>query len=338
MTKYFALASYSNYNGPRTITELRNNGYSREEVSFLESRFKKPKPSEVTKLYFSKKSKYPRYKLREFTNIKKTLKVENADFIVHPRFYLKYMHNNFYSYNNCFKDFDNNVVYLATDGGVMNLFPKEKKKEACDTKFLCLLKEVYKASENTKPIGNLIFYKNIVDENLLDQIVTYKKSVISDEYLSKIVSTNLLKFDEENYQMIDDMLSSTDNSNVSLGLEMLTSYNYNENPFRVAFLLFKNLKSVRYNKSANSTAFQEMLSYLNLNKHLDSYSYHNVFEYIANINGKNACDEDINFSKEVVKKGIINILAELPYMGNGLFEKLGFDIKIDVEHRNGPIL
>jgi len=234
------------------------------------------------KIYASKASELPRFKLKEFIKekgLKKTSRYNQSDIIIINRGYfvdmlkeckfkdyvfikgdfietkIKRKDTNDATYDNFkttlknSKDKDNVVIvseYTVNEIEKRNLFQKYPAEEA-----------VYNAY-STKMQGTYInFYRNHRLENLLDilycnrkEIMNGKIKIIFDEDMFVELNQEGIELDNEYLQTLRDMLFSKDESNIKLGFEMMSNLVVNNHMLlSVSFLLNELIHTTKFRPS-----------------------------------------------------------------------------------------
>lgn len=261
-------------------------------------------------IYFSKDSSYPRYRLRNFTDNKRTILKEKADYIVMP--------NSTYSIDNMditlYKD-ENNVLYLLQGEGrysyyrhyidVEKMFEEEAKGQGFkDTddfpKFIKYLME--KDGKTLEPVKGKLFStgKIACKEDVFEIYKNYGDRLISEKQLDSYINSqgNAIEMDDDQFDMINNLLKSKEQATVSLGLRTLTSFDTDKYLVPIALLMTNNLHNIVRNKDWNSVgtkAVRAKIPFLRHNSVASNQDLINLYNRIVNL-----CKTDSD--RELIRK------------------------------------
>lgn len=209
----------------------------------------KGKIPEDSKLYFTKNSQFPRFKLTE-TNFKRKLKLDAADYVV-----VKDGMFDMDEFHDCtiFKC-DEGIYILKNTENAYSVSRSIEDSVRCGW-YSTAAKTAYKdvhtkgLSQIFKNLGitvtNLTILKSNVyvsvanSSDFLIKVVenTFNKPIITDESLDSQINGTLEVLDEDTINTLYDMLTSSDFSNRSIGLKLLCGFNVTETPLTVRLLL-----------------------------------------------------------------------------------------------------
>lgn len=308
-------------------------GIPLEYIADLKSKISKIKPitrNEITpteKLYFSKSSMVPRFKVKEFllqnTTTEKTRIAEYATLIIYNK------HN--------FPDLLNKSekqIYLQ-EGYVLNNNPENIKLLHINNptyiksqKFLFVPKD-YVHSINTytkikiESIGTYIkFYStnNQAEIDLLsniDKILSTNARFIDDYEFQRNIQTESIIIDNDIYDNLRGMLAHKDKENISLAIDIMANVNYDKSKLYLLLLLNEfahNIWRVTF-----TTNFKGLLNYLQTRVNQQEWK-----ECVNNLFKEFKGEHEI----EVIKQYIIR------KMSNEFSNNLNFkitDIKIELK-------
>ena len=193
-------------------------------------------------LYFTKNSKFPRFKLSD-TTYKRCIKKEKADCIITA------IDKNFYSRHvDCLIE-TKDAYYLS--------YSQISSHEIC---------ELLKITPGDYTIQKDITYYSDLNQdqlmylNIMSGKIT--KPVMLDETLNKIIDSKNQILSKEDADQLYTMLSCSDSDTVGLGLKLMTNYNLSETPVTAKFLLYSTYNSWKYNSAKNNVAIKNMFKNL----------------------------------------------------------------------------
>lgn len=186
--------------------------YSKNKISFEDEL----KDNAV--LYFTKNSKFPRFKLSD-TTYKRCIKKEKADCIIT-------------TINKTFYPRCTNYLIETKDAYYLS-YSKIESHE------ICQLLRITSGDYTVK--NNIIYYSNLNQDQLMYlDIMSGKitKPIMLDETLNKIINSKNQILSKDAADQLYTMLSSSDSDTVGLGLKLMTNYNLSETPVTAKFLLY----------------------------------------------------------------------------------------------------
>lgn len=325
---------------------LRNNEISIDDVDaipfdniiFLEKKINEVNSLDgINKIYFDKTSDFPRFKLSNFTSIKKLNSSDEADCVVYKNLYfdnpLKLLR---YKYS--IRDLDSDIVYLISEGFYNNTNIKPiSSDESQAEKIKRHLIETGMTSRNLVIDEDITLYK--IDECPNIMQIAENKKIISDANLDLLISKNLIKLDDESFKSIDSMLSSNDSGSIEIGVQMICNLDYFDSPFRMLYLIRKNGVKISNSKKVNSIVFKNLINSFGFSKHegtrlacfrLPNFTYFDMIKMSKPFDFSKACDEDKEFAKNIYKDEIYKALCESQLSNEDVLEALNVDLKITI--------
>ena len=253
-------------------------------------------PNTLGKLYFTKSSSVPRYKVREVKdkyNLSVIRDSRKADTIVISKNEVKenIQHSwGAYMYpRNTVKEvlgmlYDapstvvNNISMRYTSYHIELLKNKELVKDAIDKvnnlpADIDYISFTYGCRDKFERIADglncTIEHKSnvkIIEPAAYDGMMSYKgKNVITDSALQSILGSSGME--HENYVFIDQLLNSNDPGNIELGLTLMANCNFEESQHYLLILLGDHYNKHRYVKYCHSVAFKSLLDFMDFNKY-----------------------------------------------------------------------
>ena len=266
----------------------------------------------ITKLYFDSSSTYPRFKIKDttFQRVIKVSKCEAAVVSDQIRYVAGGGSFQVYEYT---KPDSSKIVYCVS--------PEEFKKED-----LFIYNEVCSYGSdfidgaktlNYIPKGSILIYSgelcfcDSVYAEALDNIINVYPKYTKESTLDKIVNGTLEDINEETLLSLNDMLSSSDNSVVELGLKILQGLNVTKFPTSITCLIYGNYAYMLGNKALNTTGVNQVLKSLNI---IASYVPRDPISGLINVckNAvwKNADAEDLKLATILCKSIITKYLQD----------------------------
>ena len=272
------------------------------------------------KVYFTKTSTIPRYKLKEYLdnnkiNLDRTNRREKATTYIVNFNAIKYLKKELIEYNTdgeCVKvpidEYERVVGFMTNDvKKYINLYnPSFVLSKDTDLINTCPNAELIKIHLITSGWG---YDKKtgILDSiNLVLEKVNISKIVFDETLLEQC--TKEITIDSEIYESIRSMLNSKDEGNVSLGIEMISNCNYVDSKHYILFLLneFWNGSIKRATKTTN---FVNCLKYFQQYRNVISNHWQLLVDQLLKENPTNE-------HEEIIKNYIINrINATSSYRG-----------------------
>lgn len=289
---------------------------------------------DIKTVYFDKTSNFSRFKLSEYTNIKRCIKVEKADAIITaiPQF-------NKYSWCNLwvFKSESQNALYFDYEYQYLN-------DETCKQWLGVTTVTPYDLLNKLISLGHFpddckFVYRGIVHEinaekfTSINLIRSTDKKVILDSVFNNKITKTLQNPTYEDINTIGELLQSSDIATVELGMKLLQNYNVIDKACSIGFMLLKNGKSILNTKTYKSKDFQTLLATLNLQKHNLSCYYESSFlryaEYFSKICTN---EEDIAKHKEMVIELCENEINELELKLQERFKAFNISIECKIKY------
>lgn len=315
----------------------------------IHSKLNSSDPSTFKKVYFDPLCKYPRFKLNSLTNIKRCLDPSKADSIIlHKMEFTTYSSKSSISGANKTRDYlilysaQNNCYYLI-DYYPIKLYDSKEWK--------LLNKYITQYSkDNTSglhswasalingqilPSDCVIFYfgKMILTDDkqteFLDNLYSKYMKITYDTELDRFINIGLQKPEKEDLETINNMLASSDESVVGMGLKLLTNYNLGASACSIGIIIAQNWGNIIRSSVSRSVGFEQVLATLGLNK--DTLNYQDKYS-IVNALYDNSTDD---IDKAQARNAIIsNITIEMRKCWENYekkFSKLGLSFKFTIE-------
>jgi len=266
----------------------------------LQSLFKFVNDSQNTvnkgdKVYASKASELPRFKLKEFINdngLKKTSRYNQADVIIINRGHFIQMLKEckFKEYTFIKGDFAENKISKKDNNENTYKFFKESLKNNSDKDNVAMVSE-YSVKEMEKgnlgikhPTDKALYdthtikikgtyinlYRSARLSNLMNILFELRKEIMSgkirivfDEDLFVTLNKEGIELDDEYLQVLRDMLFSEDKANVKLGFEMMSNLVVNDHMLlSVSFLLNELMHTTKFRPSYYTSSNTNLKSLL----------------------------------------------------------------------------
>ena len=266
----------------------------------LQSLFKFVNDSQNTvnkgdKVYASKASELPRFKLKEFINdngLKKTSRYNQADVIIINRGHFIQMLKEckFKEYTFIKGDFAENKISKKEQNENTYKFFKENLKNSSDKDNVAMISE-YSAKEMEKgnlgikyPTDKALYdtytikikgtyinlYRSARLSNLMNILFELRKEIMSgkvrivfDEDMFVTLNKEGIELDDEYLQTLRDMLFSSDKTNVKLGFEMMSNLVVNNHMLlSVSFLLNELMHTTKFRPSYYTSSNTNLKSLL----------------------------------------------------------------------------
>lgn len=229
------------------------------------------KKANITKddiIYFSKSSSYPRHRLANFTENKRTIKKDKADYIVIPNdgfsfvkepetFYKDIISGNFYKLDES-RNYYENDEFLRFLHKYHARFPYDKHKVTRKGFLLGWAKMVLNLELQEVDLFKFITNNNYAKEDLIDLYDNYAKKVITEKQLDAYINSldTTMSLDREKFDMINNMLKAKDATSTSLGLRMMNSFDSDKSLIPLALLLLFNIQNITRNKEWNTVGIK----------------------------------------------------------------------------------
>lgn len=204
-------------------------------------------------LYFTKQSKFPRFKLTG-TEYKRCLKPEKADVIIIPDIKNRMSCS---CYSSGYRIYENSEsYYIVSDYDFKRLF-HESDKELLAGLNIFGFNKTFSYIMHTDQI---ITFDS--DDSIYFDLINNKftKPVITDNMLDIKLSTSLPTITESDVDSINSMLNSPDKSVQELGLKMLTGFNIFETPTLIKAMLMSAYSTCSNSILRGGVAIQKMLN------------------------------------------------------------------------------
>lgn len=193
-------------------------------------------------LYFTKSSKFPRFKLSD-TSYKRCTKIDKADCIIVN--YDSYVYR-----NNIYDLIETDDVYYITTYIIPNL----ELTQLLNT-------SKYTIRSDIKVYVNLSI-RQITYLDILSNKIT--KPIMTDNDLNKIIDNKNPILTTDDVDQLQTMLTSSDTETVALGLKLLTNYNTSETPYSIRYLMISTYRYWKHNNARTSVAIKNLIDNLNI--------------------------------------------------------------------------
>jgi hypothetical protein len=243
------------------------------------------------KYYVTKQSKMPRDIMDNIENTSRARNINNADIVITSKeiiVYKSYYVELFYS--------KSANKYLIFNGDYIKQCPItsfEFYKNAAN-------KADYDGIVDNKTLLDVLMAKGVILESdyepyyrgrmyaihvscpteLVDWMLSDKKK-ISDIDLTNLINSTNKNISFEEYKTLDSMLSSDDEATVSLGLNLLCSFNYTNNKVVIIYLLRNNRDNIMRKKLETSTRVKWLVK--NVHENVLSWSSCNIYTCFGNM-------------------------------------------------------
>lgn len=289
--------------------------------------------SDVTKLYFDSSSTYPRFKIRD-TEFQRVIKVDKCEAAIVPDS-LEYRSGTgtYYLFEYTEPD-QTKKIYSINPELFKNLDPYIYN-DICSygSDFIDGVKTINTLPKGVVPIytGKLIFCGETFVETISNIVSVYPKYA-KESTLDKLVNGALEKFTEESILSLNDMLASTDETTVELGLKVLQGMNVTESPATVTCLLYGNYGNIAKNKAMGTTGVSQVFNSLKINTRYISYDSISALAQALELNTwKTATSDDKSLACILCRSIITNFYKEKDKEVMDKLYRLPFKIKTYVD-------
>ena len=240
---------WSDFHANCIVNPISNNDYCNKIKNATTKELK-----EGSKLYFSKNSKFPRFKIKD-TSFKRVIKIDKSDCVViHEspiNFYIEHRYI-----------LEGEECYYVVQGALPCQYRTSSRygDEYAQDWYGFLKRRPFIFKENATP---KILYEDVTicypQGDLVYNIMTDQiKAIITDTDLDTIVSKSLNKLNKDDFFSIRDLLKSPDKSSVGLGLRLLTGYDISDVKTAVKVLLQSTYYACSYTPEWNSVAVKQL--------------------------------------------------------------------------------
>lgn len=245
----------------------------------------------MKKVFFDPTCTYPRYKLSQFTKVKRCVDPSKADAIIIS----KTTYRNDWTKYHIFYDSKEDHYYLISE----NYFERDMKNIYTDTN-LTKQEKFIKHVKYHNLISNDLVYISLSDVVILTkdaeksvELLSHNHKLILDSDLDAAISKTLNKVEESDVESIDELLASSDISTVGLGMDLLINYDVAEKACTMGMLLFKHRANILRSSKINSVGFKNILEVLKISKSdLSYYNENGKLHYINKLYGIATNEED----------------------------------------------
>lgn len=255
--------------------------YLGKEADFLKDMQNAKFSGTPKSLYFTTNSKYPRHKVTA-AGIKRKLNPEAADAIVASQAKYSASSSGTQGYTHIevhFSTSKKEYYFVQYYVGLPAYSYRDKVKEKTwfDSHFGTSLTRDYMASaiKEAQKLGGLPADMTLIytgpcvyfgkdDSPYVELVLDSNMKLIYDTELDTLIVKDQMEVDEESLKQIDKMLQSSDESVVGMAMKLLTNMNYNNACIPIGTMLVNRWDNIRYLSVFKSTAFQQMLTSLDL--------------------------------------------------------------------------
>lgn len=236
--------------------------------------------SKMKKVFFDPNCTYPRYKLAQFTNVKRCLSPDKADAVIitltkfqneYSKYYMFYSaeHDHYYFV----QEYD-----LQHRNTLKDEYPSIPKQE---DRFIKYVIDKKMTADDLTYVGiREIVFINEDDAKSVNVLKGTHKFIL-DTDLDAEISKTLNNADESDIESIDELLGSSDISTVGLGMDLLINYNVTEKACTIGMMIFKHRKNIIRSPKINSVGFKNILSALKITRSdLNYYNENGKLHYI----------------------------------------------------------
>lgn len=261
------------------------------EFSKLEKKFKDFKPKQNEKIFITKGINLPRIKLREYVkneNISLTTKIEKSDIIISsPESLINNYTEDQYLY---FINVDDlkTIKGLFEDISFLENYPY--KSVSVDWSTLQYIKNYYKGSLESNMHKVFIINNTEELENIIDKTLCYFDKLIENVQEDGVI------IDYDFYKQLEGMITSTDEDNLVLAMELMANSAYNKSAAYLLILFYKYRYAFEESPKKNHVNFKGLLNYFDMIPRYIKMSFNKIIDELAN--------------KKVLTKENMDLLAE----------------------------
>ncbi len=261
----------------------------------------------LKKVYFDPGCSFPRFKLSEFTKIKRCLKPEKADAIIVSE---PGLNQTFYSEFIVFYSKSTNNFYIIRkyeleSSKCLNAFNKSKVTEQDVLNHLIAFDQI-ESDCVVLFVGYPVSLSKAVYKSLMN-IENMQKPFIIDTDLDKAISEMLDVPDSSDLESVKEFLSSSDSATVELGMKLLLNYNVRSKACTIGLTLLRYKDQICKTNAVDSVGFKNLLESLSLSKSkLMYFNEYNLPMYLKDFYKVSTDSSD----KNEARQSVINILED----------------------------
>lgn len=255
-------------------------GTKKELEDTIANKLNKNAPSTFKKVYFDCKCKYPRYKLAEYTNIKRCLNPSKADscIITKENYYIDGIE--------CYLIYSKSSnQYWMINGALSTSSYRYNSNIKSEAEYILNKLNYQNTVQDTirilsqqniiSPDATIIYsgtYRTLINNDYehFDNIINNFMKITYDTELDKFVSSNSSTLSADDLNTIDGMLGSSDPAVVAMGMKLLSSYNISNSICAVTAVICKNINKIKQNTAKTSVGFKQILQQLNITSLYDT--------------------------------------------------------------------
>lgn len=264
--------------------------------------------TKLKKVYYDPACKFPRFKLSEFTKIRRSTKPETADAIIItiPEF-----DSSSYGSYIVFHSPSTDEHYIIKEGDI-----DSARVRTGLAKSMVVVKDIinYLVGKGELPAdlvrvytGHFIYLSAELRKSMKNILSSGQKPFIIDEDLDKAVSATMDGVTDEDLSSIKEFLSSSDPATTELGMKLLLNYNVRERGCTVGLMILRYNRQILATKAVNSVGFKNLLDALDLSKNdLNYFNENNLPYYLKKLYAVTTDEND----KLNARQTVIDILQE----------------------------
>lgn len=283
--------------------------------------------TKLKKVFFSQSSSFPRFKLSQFTNIKRALKPVNAEVVIHGDYRWDKTYSDFLVF---FSETENVFYHLKKHSLTLDYFKNKKINESSILNYLI-------DTGNISPDSKFVFdgppiVLNSIILNDLELINSVSIPFVSENDLNNYI--NSLQDDpSDSIESISEFLESNDVCTVDLGLKLLNNFNVLLCPCTIGMLLIKNSTNVLRTNACNSVGFKNVLSTLTLTKDdlLRGNGEVNVKLVLDKLYKLSPSDGDKNEARNVILTMLDRFLEKSLNTYSSVIESMNIKVNIEIK-------
>lgn len=284
--------------------------------------------TKIKKVYFDKFAKFPRFKLQNFTDIKRCLKPENADIVIVPT--KNPDMNTGYSKDFFYSETDNKLYSFRINNHTINIYRDLTKKDYSKYEFLeyCLNENIISGDVKVISIVNTDIYEVTKDASDSIKLRSSNLKFVTVEQLDKALNETLPEPTNEDIDTIENMLKSTDKSVVGLGMDLLINYNLTKRAFLISLLLIKNNRNIFSSGKYYNVNFKNIIASLGIEHQMTSSGDH--IRILYNKFYETCNEEDKEYVKTIMKDYVSSEIKKLTERWLLTMPGVSIDLKVNV--------
>lgn len=217
--------------------------------------------TQLKKVFYDPMCKYPRFRLADNTDVKRCLKVENADAIIVSDVKVYSLYDEFFIFKS---DVNNKYYRFSVDQFEAYWFKTYfSGPHTIQNLITSLVNERVVASDAR------LIYKgkiSIINDELLEcyKLSLSSKMRIHESVLDNAISLKMNPVDKNDLDAISELISSPDTATVDLGVKMLLNYDVIGNACAIGMFLLRHKNNIIKCNASKSVGFINLLKSLGL--------------------------------------------------------------------------